>query len=67
MSIPDKYYFILKQYRVKKRDYKNLDIDEKINLMNLELRLNGINIKAEKFHTKSEGKAFKSIQAKRRK
>lgn len=67
MSIPDKYYFMLKQYKAKKRDYRNLDIDEKINLMNLELKLNGINIKVEKFHTKAESKTFKSTQAKRRK
>ena len=67
MSIPDKYYFMLKEYKAKKREYKNLDIEEKINLINLELKVNGINIKAEKFHTKSEGRAFKSKQAKRRK
>lgn len=67
MSIPDKYYFMLKEYKVKKRKYMELDIDEKIRFMNLGLQLNGINIKAEKFHTKSEGRAFKSTQAKRRK
>lgn len=67
MSIPSEYYFVLKQYRAKKREYQNLNIEEKINLMNLELKVNGINIKAEKFHTKSEGKAFKSTQARRRK
>ena len=67
MSIPTTYYFMLKEYKAKKRDYENLNIDEKIQFMNLDLKLNGINVKAEKFHTKSESRTFKSTQAKRRK
>ncbi len=63
--ISNNYYFLLKDYLSKKRIYNSLDIEEKIDFMNLELRLNGINIKAERFHTKSESKTNKSITATR--
>lgn len=63
--LSNNYYFLLKEYLREKRIYDRLDLDEKIEFMNLELRLNGVNIKAERFHTKSESKTNKSITATR--
>lgn len=45
MSIPNTYYYLLKDYKNKKRNYKDLDFEEKLFLMNLYLKLNGINVK----------------------
>ena len=67
MSIPNTYYYLLKDYKNKKRNYKDLDFEEKLFLMNLYLKLNGINVKEQRFHTKSEGKNNKKIIAERRK
>ncbi len=54
MGIPNTYYYLLK-------DYKDLDLEGKLLLLNLYLRLNGINPKQERFHTKKEAKINKRI------
>ncbi|KQB79665.1 hypothetical protein AK964_01575 [Clostridium butyricum] len=57
--ISNSYYFMLKDFRDKKRNYKAMDLDEKIEFMKLDLKLNGINIKEQRFHTANEKKAAK--------
>jgi hypothetical protein len=42
-----------------RRDYKLLDIDEKLNLLNLELKIESKYIKPNDCHTKSEKKKLK--------
>ena len=64
--ISNSYYFMLKDFRDKKRNYKEMDIDEKIEFMKLDLKLNGINIKEQRFHTKNEKKAAKKKIAMKR-
>ncbi len=63
MGIPTTYYYLLKDYKNKKRNYKDLDLEDKLSLLNLYLKLNGINTKAERFHTKKEAKENKKINA----
>ena len=65
--LSNNYYFLLKEYLSKKRIYDRLDLEEKIEFMNLELRLNGISIKdiGVRFHTKSEAKTNKKVKAER--
>lgn len=65
MGIPNTYYYMLKDYKEKKRNYKDLDLEDKLFLMHLYLKLNGINVKEEKFHTKSEFKTNKKNNAER--
>lgn len=43
-----------------------MDIDEKIEFMKLDLKLNGINIKEQRFHTTNEKKAAKKKNAMKR-
>ncbi|MGG7146304.1 hypothetical protein ACQPVA_05860 [Clostridium butyricum] len=64
--ISNSYYFMLKDFRDKKRNYKEMDIDEKIEFMKLYLKLNGINIKEQRFHTANEKKAAKKKIAMKR-
>lgn len=55
------YYNLVRKLRELKRNYKNLSIDEKINVMNLEIRIEGKKIKGKtEFQSKSEKKALKS-------
>lgn len=67
MAIPNTYYYLLKDYKNKKRNYKDLDLEEKLFLLNLYLKLNGINIKEERFHTKSESRKNKKINSEKMK
>lgn len=64
--ISNSYYFMLKDFRDKKRNYKAMDLDEKIEFMKLDLKLNGINIKEQRFHTANEKKAAKKKIAMKR-
>lgn len=57
------YYAMLKQIRNMRRDYKSLDIDSKLFLLNLELKIEAEYIKGNDFHTKAEKKALKSKTA----
>ena len=59
MQIPNNYYFLRRDYLNKVKNYSDLNIDEKIDLLNFELALNGINVKVPRFHTKAEEKASK--------
>lgn len=54
------YFAMLRRVREIRRNYKNLSIEEKLNLLNLELKLEGKQIKAIECHTKAEKKALKS-------
>ena len=54
------YNYLLKQIRDMRRNYKNLSIDEKLNLLNLELKIEAKYIKGNDCHTKSEKKALKT-------
>ncbi|AQS04015.1 hypothetical protein [Clostridium beijerinckii] len=57
------YFAMLKKVREIRRNYKNLSIDEKLNLLALELKLEGKQIKANDCHTKAEKKSLKSKAA----
>lgn len=46
--ISNKYYFILKNIRELRRNYNNLSIEEKLRLLELELKSEGKNIKVKK-------------------
>lgn len=60
MVINNNYYFLVKDIRELKRNYKNLDIDEKLKLLKLELKCEGKNIKVKKeFVSKSVKKKEK--------
>lgn len=63
MGIPNTYYYLLKDYKEKKQNCEDLDLEGKLLLLNLYLRLNGINPKQERFHTKKEAKINKRINA----
>lgn len=63
MGIPNTYYYLLKDYKMKKQNCEDLDLEGKLLLFNLYLRLNGINPKQERFHTKKEAKINKRINA----
>lgn len=63
MGIPNTYYYLLKDYKAKKQNCENLDLEGKLLLLNLYLRLNGINPNQERFHTKKEAKINKKINA----
>lgn len=53
------YYSLLKQIRSMRSNYKGLSIDEKLNLLNLELKIESKYIKGNDCHTKSEKKQLK--------
>ena len=55
------YYNLVRKLRDLKRDYKNLSIDDKINVMNLEIKIEGKKISGcTEFKTKGEKRALKS-------
>lgn len=53
------YYSLLKRIRDIRRNYPNLSIDEKLNLLTLELKIEAKYIKGNDCHTKSEKKQLK--------
>lgn len=58
--ISNNYYFIVKDVRELKRNYKNLSIEEKLRLLKLELKAEGKNIKVKnEFVSKSVKKKEK--------
>ena len=58
--ISNNYYFIVKDVRELKRNYKNLSIEEKLRLLKLELKAEGKNIKVKnEFVSKSVKKKSK--------
>lgn len=62
------YYNLIKKLRELKRNYKNLSIDEKINVMNLQIKIEGKKIKGiTEFKSKAEKKALKSRESELRK
>lgn len=61
------YYRLVKEYKRKKSIYYKLTLEEKIDLMNLELKINYINIKDTKEHTKAENRKKKIKNNERRK
>ena len=54
------YYNLIRKLRDLRRNYKNLNIDEKIDVMNLEIKIEGKNINGDDCHTKSEKKSKKT-------
>lgn len=58
------YYSLIKKVRELRKNYKNLSIDEKLNLLNLEIKLESKCIKIKDCHTKAEKKALKNKEAK---
>lgn len=61
------YYRLVKEYKRKKSIYYKLTLEEKIDLMNLELKINSIDIKDAKEHTKAENRKKKIKNNERRK
>lgn len=59
----DNYFNLRNKARKLKDRYKELTIEEKVNLMALELKLEGKDIKATHCHTKAEKKALKRKKA----
>jgi len=59
----DNYFNLRNKARKLKDRYKELTIEEKVNLMALELKLEGKDIKATPCHTKAEKKALKRKKA----
>ena len=59
----DNYLNLRNKARKLKDRYKELTIEEKVNLMALELKLEGKDIKATPCHTKAEKKALKRKKA----
>lgn len=55
----DNYFDLRTKVRMLKERYKELTIEEKVDLMKLELKLEGKDIKAIPCHTKAEKKALK--------
>lgn len=53
------YFFLMKIIREKRRNYKLLTIDEKIDLLNLEIRVEGKRLMESDAHTKAERKKDK--------
>lgn len=45
LGISNNYYFLIKEIRELRRNYKDLDIEDKLRLLQLELKLEGKNIK----------------------
>lgn len=54
------YYAMLKQIRDLRSKYPQLSIDEKLNLLNLELKIEAKYIKGNDCHTKNEKKQLKT-------
>lgn len=61
------YYRLVKEYKRKKSIYYKLTLEEKIEFMKLELKINFINIKETKEHTKADNKKKKLKLNERRK
>ena len=59
----DNYFNLRTKVRKLKERYKELTIEEKIDLMSLELKLEGKDIKPTPCHTKAEKKALKRKKA----
>ena len=59
----DNYFNLRTKVRKLKERYKELTIEEKVDLMKLELVLEGKDIKATPCHTKAERKALKRKKA----
>lgn len=59
----DNYFDLRTKVRMLKERYKELTIEEKVDLMKLELKLEGKDIKAIPCHTKAEKKALKRKNA----
>lgn len=59
----DNYFDLRTKVRKLKERYKELTIEEKVDLMKLELKLEGKDIKAIPCHTKAEKKALKRKNA----
>ncbi|WP_026887841.1 hypothetical protein [Clostridium beijerinckii] len=53
------YFYLMKEIREKRRKYKFLSIDEKIDLLNLEMRVEAKKLKVPDAHTKNEKKKDK--------
>lgn len=64
MVINNNYFFLVKDIRKLKRNYKNLDIEDKLRLLKLELKAEGKNIKGKnEFVSKSVKKKEKHENA----
>ena len=64
MGISNNYYFLVKDIRELKRNYKNLDIEQKLRLLKLELKCEGKNIKGKnEFVSKSDKRKIKHENA----
>lgn len=61
--MPQNYYAMLKKLKEVRRNYKNLTIDEKIELLNLELRVEAICIKGSECCTRKEKRESKDKTA----
>lgn len=60
MGINNNYYFLVKDIRELRRNYRNLDIEQKLRLLKLELKSEGKNIKGKnEFVSKSVKKKEK--------
>lgn len=53
------YNYMLKKIRDMRRNYPNLTIDEKLELLNLEMKIEAKYIKPNECHTKNEKKKLK--------
>ncbi len=64
MEISNNYYFLIKDIRELRRNYRNLDIEQKLRLLKLELKSEGKNIKGKnEFVSKSVKKKEKHENA----
>lgn len=61
------YSYLLKKIREMRRDYENLDIDSKLKLLNLEMKIEAKYIMPNECHTKTEKLKDKEKKAKIRK
>lgn len=61
------YSYLLKKVREMRRDYKNLDIDSKLKLLNLEMKIEAKYIMPNICHTKNEKSKEKEKKAEIRK
>lgn len=63
MTISNKYYFLIKNIGELRRNYNNLTIEEKLRLLELELKAEGKNIKGKnEFVSKSVKRKEKHIE-----
>lgn len=61
--MPQEYFSILKKIRAMRRNYKSLNIEDKILLLQLEIRSEGKRLKISDAHTKSEKERDKQKSA----